>query len=115
MNSPDGRIAHAELRIGDAVVMLCDNLPQFGTKAPNEVGGTTVSMFRFVEDVDAVVKRAAEAGATITMEPEDQFWGDRLGQVTDPFGHDWLIATRIEDLSPEELEARSKEAFAGTR
>jgi PhnB protein len=115
MNSPDGRIAHAELRIGDSVFMLCDNLPQFGTKAPNEIGGTTVSMFRFVEDVDAVVHQAAEAGATVTMEPEDQFWGDRLGQVTDPFGHDWLIATRIEDLSPEELEARSREAFASTR
>jgi PhnB protein len=112
MAAPDGRIAHAELQIGDAVVMLSDKFPQFLSQAPKELGGTTVAIFLFVEDVDSVVQTAAEAGATITMEPEDQFWGDRLGQVTDPFGHMWLIATRVEDLTPEETAARSREVFA---
>jgi PhnB protein len=112
MAAPDGRIAHAELQIGDAVIMLSDKFPQFATETPKEVGGTTVAIFLFVEDVDSVVQAAAAAGATIAMEPEDQFWGDRLGQVTDPFGHVWLIATRVEDLTPEEVEARSREVFA---
>jgi PhnB protein len=115
MATPDGKIAHAELQIGDAVLMLCDNLPQFTHKAPSEVGGTTVAMFHYVEDVDAVVRTAADAGATITSEPEDQFWGDRFGLVTDPYGHLWLIATRIEDLTPEETAARARELFAGAR
>jgi PhnB protein len=113
MATPDGKIAHAELQIGDAVVMLCDKLPQFVGKTPTEVGGTTVSIFHFVEDVDAVVRTAAEAGATIIMEPEDQFWGDRLGQVQDPFGHLWLIASRVEDLAPEQIAARGREVLAG--
>ena len=112
MAAPDGRIAHAELQIGDAVVMLSDKFPQFVTETPKELAGTTVAIFLFVEDVDAVVQAAADAGATITVEPEDQFWGDRLGQVTDPFGHVWLIATRVADLTPEEIQARSREVFA---
>src|SRR5687768_2742034 len=112
MAAPDGRIAHAELRIGEAVIMLSDSLPQFATRTPKELGGTTAAIFHFVEDVDSVVQAAADAGATITMEPEDQFWGDRLGHVTDPFGHVWLIATRVEDLTPEEVEARGREVFA---
>jgi PhnB protein len=112
MAAPDGRIAHAELQIGDAVLMLSDKFPQFACDAPKELGGTTVAIFLFVEDVDAVVRAAADAGAEITMEPEDQFWGDRLGQVVDPFGHVWQIATRVEDLAPEEIVARSRDAFA---
>ena len=112
MAAPDGRIAHADLQIGDAVVMLSDKFPQFVTETPKELAGTTVAIFLFVEDVDAVVQAAADAGATITVEPEDQFWGDRLGQVTDPFGHVWLIATRVADLTPEEIQARSREVFA---
>ena len=112
MAAPDGRIAHAELRIGDAVIMLSDKFPQFAGQTPKEVGGTTVAIFLFVEDVDAVVQDAADAGATIIMQPEDQFWGDRLGQVIDPFGHVWQIATRVEEPTPEEIEARSREIFA---
>jgi PhnB protein len=115
MAAPDGRIAHAELQIGDAVVMLSDSFPQFEARTPKDLGGTTVGIFLFVEDVDSVVQGAAGAGATITMEPEDQFWGDRLGRITDPFGHVWLIATRVEDLTPEEIEARSREVFASMR
>jgi PhnB protein len=112
MPAPDDRIAHAELQIGDAVIMLSDKFPQFVSQSPKELGGTTVAIFLFVEDVDSVVQAAADAGATITREPEDQFWGDRLGQVADPFGHLWLIATRVEDLAPEEIEARGREVFA---
>jgi PhnB protein len=112
MASPDGRIAHAELQVGDSVVMLSDSFPQFASKSPKEVGDTTVSIHLYVEDVDSAVRAAADAGATVTMEPADQFWGDRLGRVTDPFGHIWLIATRVEDLAPEEIRARSREALA---
>lgn len=112
MSAPDGKVAHAELQIGDSVVMLSDRFPQSACQTPKELGGTTTAIFLFVEDVDAVVRTAADAGATILMEPQDQFWGDRLGQITDPFGHVWQIATRVEDLSPEEIEARGREAFA---
>jgi PhnB protein len=114
MNAPDGRIAHAELQIGDSVVMLSDKFPQSACGTPKELGGTTVAIFLYVEDVDAVVKTAANAGATIGMEPEDQFWGDRLGQVTDPFGHVWQIATHVAELTPEEIEARGREVYAST-
>jgi PhnB protein len=112
MAAPDGKIAHAELQIGNAIIMLSDKFPQFVSESPKELGGTTVAIFLFVEDVDAVVQGAVEAGATITMQPEDQFWGDRMGHVADPFGHLWLIATRVEDLAPEEIAARSQEVFA---
>ena len=112
MPAPDGRIAHAELLIGDSVIMLSDRFPEFAARTPKELGGTTVALFFYAEDVDAVVKTAADAGATIRMEPEDQFWGDRLGQVTDPFGHVWQIATHVEDVTPEEMEARGREAMA---
>jgi PhnB protein len=113
MSAPDGRIAHAALKIGDSKIMLSDPFPQSACKTPKEIGGTTIAIFLFVEDVDSVVQDAADAGATITMQPEDQFWGDRLGQVTDPYGHVWQIATHIEDLSPEEIEARGREVMAG--
>jgi PhnB protein len=112
MDTPDGKIGHAELEIGDSLVMLADPFPQASTKPPTELGGTSASIFMYVEDVDAVVKRAVDAGATITMEVADQFWGDRFGSVTDPFGHSWSIATHVEDVSPEEMAERAKEAMA---
>ena len=112
MDTPDGKIGHAELEIGDALLMLSDPFPQASTKPPKEIGGTSASVFMYVEDVDAVVKKAVDAGASVTMEVADQFWGDRFGTVTDPFGHVWSIATHIEDLTPEEIEERSKAAFA---
>ena len=112
MPAPDGRIAHAELEIGDSKVMLSDPFPQSSTQPPKEVGGTTASIFMYVEDVDAAVKQAADAGATVTMEIEDMFWGDRFGSVEDPFGHTWAIATHVEDLSPEEIAERGKAAMA---
>jgi PhnB protein len=113
IETPDGRVGHAEVRIGDTVVRLCDNLPIFDAKAPTELGGTTVEIFLFVEDVDAAVSRAADAGATVKAEPTDQFWGDRLARLKDPFGHHWLVASRVENLSPDEIEARSRALFAG--
>jgi PhnB protein len=112
MEAPGGKIGHAELEIGSSLVMLSDALPQFSTRPPKELGGTSVSVFMYVEDVDAVVKQAVDAGATVTMETADQFWGDRLGMVTDPFGHEWLIATHVEDVPPEEMAERAKAAMA---
>jgi PhnB protein len=112
MDAPDGRIGHAEIEIGDSLVMLADDFPQFATRSPKELGGTSVSVFMYVEDVDAVVKQAVDAGATVTMEVADQFWGDRFGSVQDPFGHVWSLATHVEDVPPEEMAERAKAAMA---
>jgi PhnB protein len=112
METPDGKIGHAELQIGDSVVMLSDPLPQATTRTPKELGGTSASVFLYVEDVDAVVKDAVDAGASVTMEVADQFWGDRFGTIADPFGHLWSIATHIEDVPPEEMAERAKAALA---
>jgi PhnB protein len=115
METPDGNVGHAELAIGDSRVMLSDPFPQATTRSPKELGGTSVSVFMYVEDVDAVVKRAIDAGAKITMEVADQFWGDRFGSVIDPFGHSWSIATHVEDVPPEEMAERAKAAMAAMR
>ena len=112
MDAPGGKIGHVELEIGDALIMLSDPFPQSSTKPPSEVGGATSSVFMYVEDVDAVVKQAVDAGATIVMEPEDQFWGDRFGTIKDPFGQIWGIATHVEDVAPEEIAKRGQEAMA---
>ncbi len=112
MSMPDGKIAHAELDIGDSVLMLNDALPQTPLKSPKQLGGSTVSIFLYVDDVDSVVQDAIDAGATVTMPVEDQFWGDRFGSVSDPFGHHWAIATHKEDLTPEEIAERGREAMA---
>jgi PhnB protein len=112
MEAPGGAIGHAELEIGDSVVMLSDPFPQSSTRPPKELGGSSVSVFMYVEDVDAVVKRAVDSGATVLMEVEDQFWGDRFGTVQDPFGHSWSIATHVEDVAPEEIAERAKAAMA---
>jgi PhnB protein len=112
MPGPDGSIGHAELDIGDSKLMLSDPFPQSTVRPPGEVGGTTASVFMYVEDVDAVVKQAVDAGATVTMEVADQFWGDRFGTVADPFGHVWSIATHVEDLTPEQIAERGQAAMA---
>jgi PhnB protein len=112
MDAPDGKIGHAELEIGDSLVMLADAFPQFATRSPKVLGGTSVSVFMYVEDVDTLVKKAADAGATITTEVADQFWGDRFGSIKDPFGHVWSIATHVEDVPPEEMAERAKAAMA---
>ena len=112
MNGPDGSIAHAEIEIGDSLVMVSDPFPQSTVKPPRSLGGTSASIFLYVEDVDAVVRQAVDAGAEIVMEPQDQFWGDRFGTITDPFGHTWSVATHIEDVPPEEMAERAKAAMA---
>lgn len=112
MEAPNGKVAHAELEIGDSLVMLSDPFPQSTSVPPKELGGTSAGVFLYVEDVDAVVNRAVDAGGTLTMEVVDQFWGDRFGAVTDPFGHSWSIATHVEDVPPEEMEKRSRAAMA---
>jgi PhnB protein len=114
MPGPNDMIAHAELQIGDSVLMLADAFPQSTVRPPKEIGGTTVGLFLYVEDVDEVVQQAIDAGATLTMPVEDQFWGDRYGKVADPFGHEWQIATHVEDLTREEIAKRGQEAMAGT-
>jgi PhnB protein len=112
MEAPDGSVGHAELEIGNSVVMLSDPFPQGTTRSPSELGGTSVSVMLYVEDVDAFVKRAVDAGATVTMEVADQFWGDRFGSIKDPFGHSWSIATHVEDVPPEEMAERARAAMA---
>ncbi len=112
MPGPEGKVAHAELEVGDSVVMLSDPFPHSSVKAPTELGGTTVGLFVYVEDVDAVFRQAVDAGATVTMELEDMFWGDRFGTLTDPYGHSWSLATHVEDVPPEEMEERAKAAMA---
>ncbi len=112
MPGPEGMIAHAELEIGDSVVMLSDPFPHSTVRPPKELGGTSVGIFVYVEDVDAVFEQAVNEGATVTMALEDMFWGDRFGKLTDPFGHAWSIATHIEDPTPEQMTERMAEAFA---
>jgi PhnB protein len=110
---PDGTIAHAEIQIGDSVLIVEDENPQRGTTAPPAGGlpGTPVFQFIFVEDVDAVVARAVELGATLKRAPEDQFYGDRDGFIIDPFGHGWTVASHVEDVSPEEMGRRMAALF----
>jgi PhnB protein len=113
MDGPDGRVAHAELEIGDSVLMISESFDESPFKSPRQLGGTTGGAMMYVEDVDAVVKQAVDAGATIAMPVADMFWGDRYGLVLDPFGHAWQIATHIEDVPPEEMERRGQAAIAG--
>lgn len=113
MSAPDGqRIWHAELQIGDSRLMLSDEFPDMGElRAPKSLGGTASSLHLYVEDADAVFQRALDAGATVSQPLMDAFWGDRYGKVTDPFGHQWGIATHREDVSEEEMLRRAQ-AFA---
>jgi PhnB protein len=113
LDGPGGQIAHAEIDIAGHPVMICDPLPWFSTKPPTVLGGTSASVLVYVADVDDAVRRAVDAGATLRSEPKDMFWGDRLGEVFDPFGHSWLLATHVEDLAPEEIAERARAAAAG--
>ena len=113
MPAPDGRIGHAELQLGDCRVMLADEYPQMDCRGPQSVGGTPVFLHMYVDDVDAVVKQAVAAGARVVRPVQDQFYGDRMGTVTDPYGHVWHVSTHKEDLSMDELRARAEKAMAG--
>jgi PhnB protein len=114
--APDGRrIMHASMRIGTSFIYLVDDFPEFcegKSESPKTLKGTPVTIHRYVKDCDAAVKKAQDAGATVIMPPMDMFWGDRYGVVVDPFGHKWSIATHVKDLTPAEVEAGMKEAFA---
>lgn len=112
MPGPDGVIGHAEVRIGDSVVMLADEFPDMGATSPQSLGGTPVGLMLYVPDCDAVVTRAVAAGATLERPLQDQFYGDRSGTIVDPFGHKWTIGTHLEDLTPEEVQRRSAEHMA---
>jgi PhnB protein len=111
MDGPDGKVGHAELKIGDSVIMLADAFPDMGSKSPKAYGGTPVSLYVYVEDVDSVFAQAVGAGATEVRPVENQFYGDRSGGFEDPFGHQWYVATHVEDVPPEEMEKRAAEAM----
>ena len=110
--APDGKIGHAEIKIGDSPIMLADEYPEMGYKGPQSLGGSPVSIMIYVEDVDTVFNRAVASGASVKEPVSDKFYGDRLGTVTDPFGHVWHVSTHKEDVSPEEMERRAKAASA---
>jgi len=112
MHTPDGKIGHGELQVGDSVIFIADEMPGMGCKSPQTLGGTASNLFLYVEDVDKSFKRATDAGVKVTMPVMDMFWGDRFGSFTDPFGHSWSMATHIEDLKPEEIEERAKVFYA---
>lgn len=109
---PDGRVGHAEIRLGDSIVMLSDEFPEYGGKAPQTLGGSPVNIHLYVEDVDAFVERAVAAGAVERKPIMDQFYGDRSGQLEDPFGHLWWVATHQEDVGLAELQKRVQALFA---
>jgi PhnB protein len=113
MPGPDGKLGHAELELGESVIMLADEHAELGALSPKSVGGSPVTVHVYVDDVDAVFQAAVAAGATAAREVEDQFYGDRSGQFVDPFGHHWSIATHVEDVPPEEMERRAATAMSG--
>lgn len=112
MEAPGGKIGHAEIKIGDSMIMLADEFPGGGCKAPQSLGGTTAGVLLYVENADAIFNQAVSAGAQVEQPLDDMFWGDRYGRLRDPFGHSWSVATHIEDVAPAEMAKRMKEAMA---
>ena len=112
MDGPEGKIAHAEIKIGDSMLMLGDEMPGSGNRSPASLGGSAVGIMLYVDNVDTVFKQAVTAGAKADQQPSDMFWGDRYGKLTDPFGHTWSLATHIEDVAPEEMKKRMKDAMS---
>ena len=110
--TPDGRLMHASVQIGDSMLMLVDEMPEWGSLGPKALKASPVTIHLAVDDVDAVVARAVACGATIKMPVADMFWGDRYGIVIDPFGHSWSVATHIRDMTPDEIMAASRQAMA---
>jgi len=111
LEDQDKRIGHAEISIGDGRLMLSDEYPDFGALAPPSIGGTPVKLHLYVEDVDATMKKAESAGATVLRPAQDQFHGDRSGMIADPFGHQWFLATRKENVSPQEMQKRFEKSY----
>jgi PhnB protein len=112
MEAPEGRIGHAELDLGDSVIMLADESPEMDARGPRTVGGSPVSLHVYVEDADATFERALEAGAKTLQPVQDKFYGDRSGSFEDPFGHRWHVATHVEDVPAEEMESRAAAAMS---
>jgi PhnB protein len=110
MGAPGGKVGHAELKIGDSMIMLSDEM--MGNKSPKSLGGSAVSIFLYLEDVDSIYNQAVKAGAKADAPPTNMFWGDRFGRLTDPFGHLWGLATHVEDVAPEEMDKRARAAMA---
>ena len=108
MADPKGRVGHAEIRIGDSVIMLADEYPEMGHRGPRSLGGSSVSILLYLEDVDTVFERALKAGGRAQRPVQNQFYGDRSGTLEDPFGHVWTIATHVEDVPEEELKRRAE-------
>jgi PhnB protein len=115
LDGPGGKVGHAELEIGDGLVMLADEHPEMGALAPPTVGGTPVGLHVYLEDVDQVAAKAVAAGATLKRPVQNQFYGDRLGSIIDPFGHLWHISTHVEDVSPEEIGRRAAAMAQGEK
>ncbi|MEV4729759.1 VOC family protein [Saccharopolyspora sp. NPDC049426] len=113
MPMQNGKIAHAEITIGDAVIMLADEAPDMGARSPKSIGGSPVMLYVYVEDVDRVFNEAVQSGSTVLNSVEDKFYGDRSGEFEDPFGHCWSIATHVEDVSDEEMSRRMAQAMSG--
>lgn len=112
LDMPDGKVAHAEIKIGDTIVMMAEENPEWGNKSPLTLGGSPVHLMIYVPDVDTAFKKAIGAGGKETRPVKDQFYGDRSGTLKDPFGYEWTIATHIEDVSPEEAKRRMEAEFA---
>jgi len=112
MAGPDGKIGHAELKIGDSMIFLSDENPAFGTKSPESLGGITGALYLYVEDVDQAFQRAIDAGGQVKMPVADMFWGDRVGNFVDPYGHSWTLSTHTQDLTAQEMEEGAKKFYA---
>ena len=112
---PDGKVMHASLRIGDSMLMLNDEFPDYGTLSPLSTGGSAVTIHIYTENVDAAFNRAVSAGAQVKMPLADQFWGDRYAVVADPFGHKWSLGAHIKDMSPEEMQREQDRAMAAMK
>lgn len=112
MDGPQGKISHAEIKIGDSPIMLSDEIPGMGTRSPQSLGGTTSGVFLYVDNVDPMFDQAVSAGAKPDRRPADMFWGDRYGTLTDPFGHSWSLATHKEDVAPDEMRRRVKDEMS---
>ena len=113
MDAPDGKVGHADLQIGNSVILLSDEYPEMGVQSPKTIGGTPVTLNVYMEDADATFERAVSLGAKALRPVENQFYGDRSGQFEDPFGHRWNVATHIEDVPPDEMAKRAAEAMGG--
>lgn len=110
MPGPDGKkVMHAEIRIGDSIIMLSDEFPQMNYRSPQSIGGSGSGIYLYTDDVDTTLKNAAVNGAKITMPATDMFWGDRMGSMEDPFGHVWSVATHVKDVTPEEMAKGAQE------